>query len=53
MQKVWSTAAVSGVAMTAAPRNQQCTENSAQVKGDEPLSHILEEIPVRSGNGRG
>ncbi|MFD9633247.1 RdlA protein, partial [Streptomyces violascens] len=26
---------------------------SAQVKGDEPLSHILDEIPVRSGNGRG
>ncbi|MEV8533749.1 rodlin [Streptomyces sp. NPDC051211] len=32
------------------PQNQQCTENSTQAKGDEPLSHILENIPVLSGN---
>ncbi|MFD8740282.1 RdlA protein, partial [Streptomyces sp. NPDC059618] len=30
---------------------QQCTENSTQAKGDEPLSHILDNIPVLSGNG--
>ncbi|SEO92600.1 rodlin [Actinacidiphila rubida] len=33
------------------PQNQQCTENSTQSKGDEPLSHILDNIPVLSGNG--
>ncbi|MFE7551145.1 rodlin [Streptomyces gardneri] len=33
------------------PQNQQCAENSTQAKGDEPLSHILEDIPVLSGNG--
>ncbi|MEU6755149.1 rodlin [Streptomyces sp. NPDC046685] len=32
------------------PQNQQCTENSTQAKGDEPLSHILSNIPVLSGN---
>ncbi|GAA3721124.1 rodlin [Streptomyces tremellae] len=35
------------------PQNQQCTENSTQAKGDEPLSHILDQIPVLSGNGVG
>jgi hypothetical protein len=33
------------------PQNQQCTENSSQIKGDEPLSHILSNIPFLSGNG--
>ncbi|MFI6148926.1 rodlin [Streptomyces sp. NPDC051109] len=33
------------------PQNQQCTENSTQAKGDEALSHILDNIPVLSGNG--
>ncbi|OEJ32376.1 rodlin [Streptomyces subrutilus] len=32
------------------PMNQQCTENSTQAKGDEPLSHILSNIPILSGN---
>ncbi|MEU5716878.1 rodlin [Streptomyces sp. NPDC020403] len=35
------------------PQNQQCTDNSTQAKGDEPLSHILSDIPVLSGNGAG
>ncbi len=35
------------------PQNQQCVENSSQVKGDEPLSHLLSDIPVLSGNGVG
>ncbi|WP_405683523.1 rodlin [Streptomyces sp. NBC_00057] len=35
------------------PQNQQCTENSIQAKGDEPLSRILDDIPVFSGNGAG
>ncbi|MFD3663650.1 rodlin [Streptomyces sp. NPDC058659] len=33
------------------PQNQQCADNSTQAKGDEPLSHILEDIPILSGNG--
>ncbi|MBD0735312.1 rodlin [Streptomyces sp. CBMA29] len=33
------------------PQNQQCAENSSQIKGDEPVSHILDQIPVLSGNG--
>ncbi|MER5597360.1 rodlin [Streptomyces sp. NPDC002265] len=33
------------------PQNQQCVENSTQAKGDEPLSHILDDISVLTGNG--
>ncbi|MEV0846529.1 rodlin [Streptomyces sp. NPDC049954] len=44
---------VQDVNVLSSPQNQQCTENSSQVKGDEPLSHILEDIPVLSGNGVG
>lgn len=33
------------------PQNQQCVENSTQAKGDEPLSHLLDNIPILSGNG--
>jgi hypothetical protein len=43
--------AVQDVNVLSSPQNQQCTENSTQAKGDEPLSHILEDIPVLSGNG--
>ena len=42
---------VQDVPILSAPQNQQCTENSTQAKGDEPLSHILDNIPVLSGNG--
>ncbi|MEO3976064.1 rodlin [Streptomyces sp. CAU 1734] len=42
---------VQDVNVLASPQNQQCTENSTQAKGDEPLSHILSNIPVLSGNG--
>ncbi|GAB7031929.1 rodlin [Streptomyces sp. NPDC021749] len=34
-------------------QNQQCTDNSSQAKGDDPLSHILSDIPILSGNGVG
>ncbi|MGW4029962.1 rodlin [Streptomyces sp. NPDC004838] len=44
---------VHDVPILSAPQNQQCTENSTQAKGDEPLSHILSNIPVLSGNGLG
>ena len=43
--------ALQDVPVLSAPQNQQCTENSTQAKGDEPLSHILDNIPVLSGNG--
>ena len=42
---------VQDIPILSAPQNQQCTENSSQIKGDEPLSHILDNIPVLSGNG--
>ncbi|WP_414508011.1 rodlin [Streptomyces sp. NEAU-L66] len=35
------------------PQNQQCVENSSQAKGDEPLSHILDDLAVLSANGVG
>jgi hypothetical protein len=42
---------VQDIPILSAPQNQQCVENSTQAKGDEPLSHILSDIPVLSGNG--
>ncbi|MFD6416187.1 rodlin [Streptomyces sp. NPDC060194] len=45
--------AVQDIPVLSAPQNQQCTENSTQAKGDEPLSHIIEDIPVLSANGVG
>ncbi|WNI14139.1 rodlin [Actinacidiphila sp. ITFR-21] len=42
---------VQDVNVLASPQNQQCAENSTQSKGDEPLSHIADDIPVLSGNG--
>ncbi|MFD7666520.1 rodlin [Streptomyces sp. NPDC059788] len=33
------------------PQMQQCVENSTQVKGDEPLSHLIDKLPVLSANG--
>ena len=44
---------VQDINILSSPQNQQCTENSTQAKGDEPLSHILSDIPVLSGNGAG
>ncbi|MEV6166046.1 rodlin [Streptomyces sp. NPDC052052] len=44
---------VHDVDVLSSPQNQQCTENSTQAKGDEPLSHILSNIPVLTGNGIG
>ncbi|GHB72671.1 hypothetical protein GCM10010347_48740 [Streptomyces cirratus] len=41
---------VQDVPILSNPQNQQCTENSTQAKGDEPLSHILDNIPILSGN---
>ncbi|MDH2392126.1 MULTISPECIES: rodlin [Streptomyces] len=43
--------AVQDINVLASPQQQQCTENSTQAKGDEPLSHVLSNIPILSGNG--
>ncbi|MEV0092634.1 rodlin [Streptomyces sp. NPDC050738] len=43
---------VQDIPVLSAPQNQQCVENSTQAKGDEPLSHIVDDIPVLSGNGQ-
>ncbi|MEX2980616.1 rodlin [Streptomyces sp. C36] len=32
-------------------QQQQCTDNSTINDGDDPLSHLIEEIAVASGNG--
>ncbi|MER5193449.1 rodlin [Streptomyces sp. NPDC002755] len=42
---------VQDVNVLASPQDQQCAENSTQAKGDEPLSHILDDISALSGNG--
>lgn len=34
-------------------QQQQCTDNSTINDGDDPLSHLLDEIPIVSGNGSG
>ncbi|MFJ3229632.1 rodlin [Streptomyces sp. NPDC086787] len=44
---------VQDVNVLSSPQTQQCTENSTQAKGDEPLSHILDDISALSGNGTG
>jgi hypothetical protein len=42
---------VQDINVLSSPQNQQCVEGSTQAKGDEAASHILEDIPVLSGNG--
>ncbi|MFF3498228.1 rodlin [Streptomyces sp. NPDC003247] len=44
---------VQDIPVLSAAQNQQCAENSTQAKGDEPLSHILDDISVLAGNGTG
>ncbi|KJY43612.1 RdlA protein, partial [Streptomyces sp. NRRL B-1568] len=34
-------------------QQQQCTDNSTINDGDDPLSHLVDEIPILSGNGSG
>jgi hypothetical protein len=42
---------IQDIPVLSAPQSQQCVENSTAVKGDEPLSHVLDDIPVLSSNG--
>jgi len=44
---------VQDINILSSSQSQKCVENSSQVKGDEPLSHILQDIPLLSGNGTG
>ncbi|MFC6064724.1 MULTISPECIES: rodlin [Streptomyces] len=44
---------VQDINVLANPQNQQCTDNSSQNKGDEPLSHIVDGVPILSANGTG
>ncbi|MFC9232552.1 rodlin [Streptomyces decoyicus] len=46
-------AVLQDINVLSSPQNQQCTENSTQAKGDEPLSHILDDIALLSANGAG
>ncbi|MEU5308426.1 rodlin [Streptomyces sp. NPDC021562] len=39
------------IPVLSAPQNQQCAENSTQAKGDEPVSHVLDDISVLAANG--
>jgi hypothetical protein len=45
--------AAQDVPVLSAAQNQQRAGNSTQAKGDEPLSHLVNDIPVLSGNGTG
>ncbi|MFD4947423.1 rodlin [Streptomyces sp. NPDC058239] len=45
--------AVQDANVLSSPQNQQCAENSTQAKGDEALSHLVDDIPVLAGNGVG
>ncbi|KNB49207.1 rodlin [Streptomyces caatingaensis] len=39
------------VPILSSQQQQMCTENSTINDGDDPLSHILDNIPIISGNG--
>ncbi|MEU6578034.1 rodlin [Streptomyces sp. NPDC046805] len=41
------------VPVLSSPQTQQCAENSSQAKGDEPVSHVLDDISALSANGTG
>ncbi|REK87526.1 RdlA protein [Streptomyces inhibens] len=51
LPKINGAAVAQDINVLSSPQNQQCVENSSQAKGDEALSHILDDIAVLSGNG--
>ncbi|MFJ3953546.1 rodlin [Streptomyces sp. Je 1-4] len=53
LPKVNLAAVAQDINVLSSPQNQQCVENSSQAKGDEPLSHILDDIAVLAANGVG
>ena len=48
---IFANVGVQDIPILSAPQNQQCVENSTQAKGDDPLSHVLDDIALFSGNG--
>ncbi|MFI5776251.1 rodlin [Nocardia sp. NPDC051570] len=42
---------VQDVPVLSSAQQQQCADNSTINDGDDPLSHVLDEIPILSGNG--
>ncbi|MEU7137009.1 rodlin [Streptomyces sp. NPDC046261] len=44
---------VQDIPILTSQQQQQCTDNSTINDGDDPLSHLLDEIPIISGNGSG
>ncbi|WP_372411295.1 rodlin [Streptomyces luteireticuli] len=42
---------VQDVPVLTSEQQQQCTDNSTINDGDDPLSHILDDFPIISGNG--
>ncbi|MEV0274869.1 rodlin [Streptomyces sp. NPDC050610] len=44
---------VQDVPILTSQQQQSCTENSSIRDGDDALSHILDEVPILSGNGSG
>lgn len=42
---------VQDVPILTSQQQQQCTDNSTIKDGDDPLNHILDEIPIISGSG--
>ncbi|MEV5508904.1 rodlin [Streptomyces orinoci] len=42
---------IQDVPILSSQQQQMCTENSTMQNGDNPLSHILDHIPILSGNG--
>ncbi|GAA3055041.1 hypothetical protein FHS39_002995 [Streptomyces olivoverticillatus] len=41
------------VPILSSQQQQQCADNSTINDGDDPLSHLVDEIPILSGNGSG
>ncbi|MFV8133037.1 rodlin [Streptomyces syringium] len=44
---------VQDIPILTSQQQQQCTDNSTISDGDDQLSHILDEIPILTGNGSG
>ncbi|GAA0469082.1 rodlin [Streptomyces sp. NPDC046215] len=42
---------VQDIPILTSQQQQQCTDNSTISDGDDPLSHILSELPILSANG--
>ncbi|MFJ8104458.1 rodlin [Streptomyces sp. NPDC096132] len=44
-------AVLQDVPILSSSNNQQCVENSTQVDGDDPLSHVVDDLALLTGNG--